>query len=119
MSDILKELHEDLLQAEINHRENEVEAQRSHMARHEEQLEHDHFSLLRDLRKAEIQHDENKLIRQEQEDEKEQAALNKAQGKPEEAACEKAEEFKRLADQARSEQVLNEDLFETPIQPLK
>lgn len=120
MSEIFHELHESELQAEIDHHKNEIETEKELI---EEHIDNPGTNFIeKEIRKVELDHEEHVLERNEHELQKDEAKLDKAEGKPAleaEDACAKAEEFKKLADQAKEESLLDEDLFETPIQPLK
>ncbi len=119
MSEIFHELHESELQAEVDHHKNEINTEKELIEEHTENPGTNFIE--KEIRKAELHHEEHVLEHNENALEKDEDKLNKIEGKPagNEDACAKAEEFKKLADQACDEKVIDEDLFETPIQPLK
>lgn len=121
MTKLTKEIHEDVLQDEIRHHENEANREKERMEAHQKEIKKDHDKLLKDLHEAEIHHEEKVIERSDNDLTKEQDELNLLEGKPVDEACEKAYEFKKLADEANTpaRKILDEDLYETPIQPLK
>ncbi len=124
MSELKKDwmdLKEKVLEKEEKFHEDRIDHAREEIAKHQDQEKKDKNGLLKDLRKDEIDHDESVIEHQSVDLEKDQERLDNLEGKtPEqEEACEKALEFKKLADQAKEEQEIDEDLFETPAQPLK
>lgn len=120
MSEIFHELHESELQAEITHHKNEISSEQELIREHTAE-EGKGGRLMQDLHKAELHHEEKVLSREEQALEKDQMKLDAVEGHPDrdEEACTKAEEFKKLADEAQDERIIDMDLFETPSQPLK
>lgn len=120
MSEILHELHEGELQAEVNHHENEIRTEQDLIREHAKEAREGN-TLERAIHEAELHHEEKVLAREERELQKDQEKLDAAEGNPQvdDEACEKAEEFKKLADEAQEERIIDMDLFETPSQPLK
>lgn len=121
MSGEIKKIHEEILEKEIAHDRNEVKKEDARIEAHQKEEKNEKDALLKDLRKAEIHHDEQEVFRASHKLDEHEAKLQSVKlGHPgTEEDCEKAYEFKKLADQAKSERILDEDLFETPIQPLK
>lgn len=123
MADLKKDLmdtKEKLLEKEEQFHEKRIDEAKKEIARHQEQEKKD-GDLLKDIRKDEIEHDEFVIEHQSIDLEKDEARLEEMQGKTpaEEEACEKALEFEKLADEANATREIDQDLFETPIQPLK
>ncbi len=123
MADLKKDLmdtKEKLLEKEEQFHEKRIDEAKKEIARHQEQEKKD-GDLLKDIRKDEIEHDESVIEHQSIDLEKDEARLEEMQGKTpaEEEACEKALEFEKLADEANATREIDQDLFETPIQPLK
>lgn len=123
MADLKKDLmdtKEKLLEKEEQFHEKRIDEAKKEIARHQEQEKKD-GDLLKDIRKDEIEHDESVIEHQSIDLEKDEARLEEMQGKTpaEEEACEKALEFEKLADEANATREIDQDLFETPIRPLK
>lgn len=120
MPDLLKKLHEDLLEKEIDHENKVIEKEDEEIRRHEQE-ENGENALLKDLHNAEMDEEEKRESRESRRlDEHEEKLEEVETGKiPPEEAAKKAEEFKQLAEKADAEKVIDEDLFETPIQPLR
>lgn len=121
MTKLTKEIHEDALQDEMKMHEREAKREEERIAAHEKEIDKDHSKLVKDFHEAEIHHEEKVIKRSDNDVTKEQDKLSLLEGKPVDEACEKAYEFKKLADEANTpeQKILDEDLFETPIQPLK
>lgn len=119
MSEILHELHEDELQSEVLHHQNEIATEKELIREHTSETAGN--KLEKAVCEAELHHEQKVLEREEKDLAKDQEKLDAVEGKKvvNQEACDKAEEFKKLADEAEEHRIIDEDLFETPSQPLK
>ncbi len=120
MTNVFTKLHEDMLDEEIKHEENVIRKEQDKIRKHDEEMKKENQSLGKDIHDDEIHAEEKKIVRESHRLDRHEEKLGALKGGKysQEEACEKAEEFKELADKARNEKIIDEDLFETPIQPL-
>lgn len=65
MAEGFKKMEDDILEKELRHDENKVDAKRGDIAEHEEQISKDKSKLMKDIHKEEIKHDERVMARKE------------------------------------------------------
>ncbi len=118
MADFFKQLHEDALEKLIDHRENVIEKEKEKIEKHTAEIKNSE-NIKEKIEEVFLHHEERVLSSQSVHLDKDQAKLNALKGHPEDEACEEALEFSQLAQKAQEERLIDEDLFETPIQPLK
>lgn len=118
MADFFKDLHEEGLEKLIDHREKVIKKEKEKIENHTKAVE-TKSGLIKEIDKALLHHEERVLSSQSAHLDKDQAKLDALEGHPEKEYCSQALEFSKLAQKAQEEKVIDEDLFETPIQPLK
>ena len=118
MADFFKQLHEEALEKLIDHREKVIDKEKEKIEKHTAEVKNDE-TFKEKIEDTFLHHEERVLSSESAHLDKDQAKLNALEGHPEDEACEEALEFAKLAQKAKEERLIDEDLFETPIQPLK
>ncbi len=118
MAEFFKHLHEEALETLIDHREHVIAEEKEKIEKHTAEVKED-ATLKEKVEEAFLHHEERVLSSESAHLDKDQAKLNALEGHPEDEACQEALEFSKLAQKAKEERLIDEDLFETPIQPLK
>ncbi len=75
MADTFKKLEDDVLEKEVRHDENVIDAKRGDIEVHEDQIADDKTKFMKDLHEHEIKHDEKVIERKEHDAEKHDAHL--------------------------------------------
>lgn len=118
MADFFKNLHEEGLEKLIDHRKKVIEKEKEKIEEHTQEIQ-TKSGMVQAIDKLFLHHEENVLSSQSVHLNKDQAKLNALEGHPEDETCYQALEFSKLAQKVKEEKIIDEDLFETPIQPLK
>ena len=77
MADGFKKMEDDILEKELRHDENKIDAKRGDIADHEAQIDKDKSKFMKDIHKEEIKHDERVMARKENDAERHEEKIKK------------------------------------------
>ena len=81
MAEEFKKMETEILEKEVRHDENKIDAKRGDIAEHEEQIGKDKTKFMKDLHEEEIKHDERVIARKENDAERHEAKIKKNEQK--------------------------------------